>query len=69
MYAEGGWPITRLCKHYGVSRMMVIKKVLPVADRQAMEAQIDQRLGHLSTRAQRGWIMRHKIKQDRMNSY
>ena len=59
------WTIHQLSKHFNVSRSMIISKALPEEEQRACAKEIDDRIMSMSTRQQKGWILRHKILQDR----
>jgi hypothetical protein len=63
------WTITQLSKRFKVSRSFVIETVCNEEEKQRLAEKIDQNLLNMSTKQQRGWIIRHKIRQDRESSW
>ncbi len=59
------WTVTQLSKKYHVSRSFVLTNVLTEDDRLKYANEIDAALAKMSTKQQKGWILRHKIRQDR----
>jgi len=63
------WTITQLAKKFEVSRSFVIANVLEDAERDACKQEIDDALAKKSIKQQKGWILRHKIRRDRLESW
>ena len=63
------WSLHRLSKTFAVPRSFVIKHVFPKETQRKLEGEMDKMLLSWSTTGQRGWIMRHKIRQNRESSF
>lgn len=63
------WSVTQLAKKYKVSRSFVIRNVFPEAEREKYAKEIDTMIGGMSIKQQKGWIVRHKIRQDRASAW
>lgn len=63
------WTINALVKRFRVSRAFAINNVLPKATQQAEAQRVDDHIQSMSTRQQRGWIMRHKVRVERLGAW
>lgn len=63
------WSITKLAKKFGVCRLFVINKALKTWEIERTKKEVDERIKSLSTKQQKGWVMRHKIRNERENSW
>ena len=63
------WTITQLSKRFKVSRSFVIATICSEEEKRKLAEKIDENLLKMSTKQQRGWIIRHKIRQDRESSW
>lgn len=63
------WTLTQLSKRFQVSRLFVINNVFSKEEREKYKQEIDDMIRSMTLKEQKGWILRHKIRQDREESW
>lgn len=63
------WTITQLAKKYEVSRSFIISNVFTPEERAAYDKEIDDAISLMSIKQQKGVILRHKIRNNRLESW
>lgn len=63
------WTVTQLAKQFEVSRSFIISNIFTPEERDAYNKEIDEAISLMSIKQQKGTILRHKIRDDRLQSW